>query len=71
MNFLQSSYFNDLSNTNKYIQLESSNLFENDVIPIPLPVISNGPHLSYAIQWILFALLLPIGWYVLLKNEQK
>lgn len=71
MNFLQSSYFNDLSDTNKYIQLDSSNLFESDVIPIPLPVISNGPHLSYAIQWILFALLLPIGWYVLLKNEQK
>jgi cytochrome oxidase assembly protein ShyY1 len=71
MNFLQSSYFNNLSNTNKYIQLDSSNLLESEVISIPLPVISNGPHLSYAIQWILFALLLPIGWYVLLKNEQK
>ena len=38
---------------------------------IPLPELTNGPHLSYAIQWILFALLLPIGWYVLLKNESK
>ena len=44
---------------------------DNQVAIIPLPELSNGPHFSYAIQWILFALMLPIGWYVLLKNENK
>ena len=56
---------------NYYIQLGKSNPAEKDIGIIYLPEVSNGPHLSYAIQWILFALLLPIGWYVLLKNEDK
>jgi hypothetical protein len=54
-----------------YLQLAKSSPMDNQVAIIPLPELSNGPHLSYAIQWILFALLLPIGWYVLLKNESK
>ena len=56
---------------NYYIQVGKSNPVEKDIGIIYLPEVSNGPHLSYAIQWILFALLLPIGWYVLLKNEDK
>ena len=56
---------------NYYIQVGKSNPAEKDIGIIYLPEVSNGPHLSYAIQWILFALLLPIGWYVLLKNEDK
>ena len=54
-----------------YVQIGKSNPAEKDIGIIYLPEVSNGPHLSYAIQWILFALLLPIGWYVLLKNEDK
>ena len=56
---------------NFYVQVGKSNPAEKDIGIIDLPEVSNGPHLSYAIQWILFALLLPIGWYVLLKNEDK
>ena len=56
---------------NYYIQVGKSNPVEKYIGIIYLPEVSNGPHLSYAIQWILFALLLPIGWYVLLKNEDK
>jgi len=56
---------------NFYVQVGKSNPAEKDIGIIYLPEVSNGPHLSYAIQWILFALLLPIGWYVLLKNEDK
>ena len=56
---------------NFYVQIGKSNPAEKDIGIIYLPEVSNGPHLSYAIQWILFALLLPIGWYVLLKNEDK
>ena len=56
---------------NFYVQVGKSNPAEKDIGIIYLPEVSNGPHLSYAIQWILFALLLPIGWYILLKNEDK
>jgi cytochrome oxidase assembly protein ShyY1 len=56
---------------NFYVQVSKSSPAEKDIGIIYLPEVSNGPHLSYAIQWILFALLLPIGWYVLLKNEDK
>ena len=56
---------------NFYVQVGKSSPAEKDIGIIYLPEVSNGPHLSYAIQWILFALLLPIGWYVLLKNEDK
>ena len=71
VNTIDYKYFDiDIAN-NFYVQLAKSSPMDNQVAIIPLPELSNGPHLSYAIQWILFALLLPIGWYVLLKNESK
>ena len=71
VNSIDYTYFEiDLAN-NFYVQLAKSSPMDNQVAIIPLPELSNGPHLSYAIQWLLFALLLPIGWYVLLKNESK
>lgn len=71
VNTIDYRYFEiDLAN-NLFVQLAKSSPMDNQVAVIPLPELSNGPHLSYAIQWILFALLLPIGWFVLLKNESK
>ena len=71
VNTIDNNYFeSDIAN-NFYVQLAKSSPMDNQVAIIPLPELSNGPHFSYAIQWILFALLLPIGWYVLLKNETK
>jgi cytochrome oxidase assembly protein ShyY1 len=69
----QINYQNFSSDLNKdyYVQLNESFPQDREIAIIPLPELSNGPHLSYAIQWILFALLLPIGWYVLLRNEAK
>lgn len=32
------------------------------LVPIPRPELSEGPHLSYAIQWLLFTLCAMIGW---------
>jgi cytochrome oxidase assembly protein ShyY1 len=52
-----------------YLQLDKSN--QKDIAALKKPELSNGPHFSYAIQWILFALLLPLGWYVLLRNEEN
>jgi len=41
-----------------------------EIAELETPKLSSGPHLSYAIQWIFFAMFLPIGWYILLKNEE-
>jgi cytochrome oxidase assembly protein ShyY1 len=71
VNTIDYKYFESAIANNFYIQLAKSSPMDNQVALIPLPELSNGPHFSYAIQWILFALLLPIGWYVLLKNETK
>jgi surfeit locus 1 family protein len=37
--------------------------------PIPAPVIDNGPHLSYAIQWFSFALIALVGSVVLYRKS--
>ena len=41
-----------------------------DVFDIPSPELSEGPHLSYAWQWRLFAVLSVIGWVVLIRTER-
>ena len=71
INHLNSTNFGSQPLSTNYLQLASMTPMDNQVAIIPLPELSNGPHFSYAIQWILFALMLPIGWYVLLKNENK
>ena len=71
INYLNSTNFSSQPLSTNYLQLASMTPIDNQVAIIPLPEFSNGPHFSYAIQWILFALMLPIGWYVLLKNENK
>jgi len=71
INHLNSTNFSSQPLSTNYLQLASMTPMDNQVAIIPLPELSNGPHFSYAIQWILFALMLPIGWYVLLKNENR
>jgi len=39
--------------------------------PIPLPVIDNGPHLSYAIQWFAFATIAVVGSVLLFVRERE
>jgi len=39
--------------------------------PIPLPVIDNGPHLSYAIQWFAFATIAAVGSVALFLRERR
>jgi cytochrome oxidase assembly protein ShyY1 len=40
-------------------------------IPVPLPVLSEGPHLSYAIQWFSFALVALIGGAILVLRDRR
>jgi len=71
VNTIDHRYFEIDVASDFYVQLAKSSPMDNQVAIIPLPELTNGPNLRYAFQWILFALLLPIGWYVLLKNEPK
>ncbi len=38
--------------------------------PIPVPIIDNGPHLSYAIQWFAFATIAAVGSVALFLRER-
>lgn len=40
-------------------------------IPVPLPDLSEGPHLSYAIQWFCFALVALVGAVILLRRDRR
>jgi cytochrome oxidase assembly protein ShyY1 len=39
--------------------------------PINLPTLSSGPHLGYAIQWLIFGSIAIVGWVILLKREVR
>lgn len=62
--------FNGNIYKNSYIQINDSSLEMNNIIFLPEPRLSSGPHFSYAIQWIIFAILLPIGWIILYRSEK-
>ena len=40
-------------------------------IPVPLPKLSEGPHLSYAIQWFSFAVVALVGAVLLLRRDRR
>jgi cytochrome oxidase assembly protein ShyY1 len=53
-----------------YLQMTSSSPPETlTLVPVKGPGL--GPHLGYAGQWIIFMLLLPVGYVILLRREVK
>lgn len=40
-------------------------------IPVPIPALSEGPHLSYAIQWFSFAVVALVGAAILLRRDRR
>ena len=40
-------------------------------IPVPLPELSEGPHLSYAIQWFSFAVVALVGGAILVRRDRR
>ncbi|MBU3716021.1 MAG: SURF1 family protein [Candidatus Nanopelagicaceae bacterium] len=55
-----------------YFDLVSSDnsTFTPDV-PATLPELSDGPHLAYTVQWVLFAGLVLFGLYLVIREERK
>ena len=39
--------------------------------PVPVPDLGDGPHLSYAVQWFLFAAVAVIGYPLLLRRQAR
>lgn len=53
-----------------YIDLVRSNPPQAaGLTPIPAPEISEGPHLSYSMQWIAFAVMFVVGMFLLVRRE--
>ena len=55
-----------------YISLRVQDPAQNDLpVPVPLPELSQGPHLGYALQWFAFSLLTIIVYPLLLRRYAK
>lgn len=56
-----------------YVQLIAANppIAVGDPEPVVLPELSNGPHLSYAIQWFVFAICVAIGWVLAVRRSLR
>ncbi len=53
-----------------YIELlESLPTDSPALLPVPLPEASNGPHLSYAIQWFFFSVCVVVGWVIAVRKS--
>lgn len=57
--------------SNAYLELTASTPESRttDLQPILAPEVTEGPHRSYALQWIFFAIMTLIGWGVLVRKE--
>ena len=56
-----------------YLELTASDpqSMTSDLQPILAPEIDEGPHRSYALQWIFFAIMTVIGWIILVRKETQ
>jgi cytochrome oxidase assembly protein ShyY1 len=56
-----------------YLQLKTSEPAQSGDFPKPLPdpVLDEGPHLSYAIQWFLFSAIAVVGYPLILRRQAR
>jgi cytochrome oxidase assembly protein ShyY1 len=53
-----------------YLELTASTpASDSGLTMLPAPELTEGPHRSYAIQWLIFAAMTIAGWIVLVRNE--
>jgi cytochrome oxidase assembly protein ShyY1 len=43
----------------------------NPDVPTRIPELSDGPHLAYTVQWVLFALMVIFALYLVIREERK
>ena len=56
---------------NGYITATSMVPAQRGLVPMELPELDDGPHLSYAIQWFCFTAIAVIGLFVLIRGDVK
>lgn len=67
---LQQQYDRDL--LPEYVQLQSPVPAKGELpLPLPPPPRDEGPHLSYAIQWFLFASVVVVGYPLLMRRRSR
>ncbi len=55
-----------------YVELLESTPADSPALrPVPLPEASNGPHLSYTIQWFIFSACVAIGWVFAVRKTAR
>jgi cytochrome oxidase assembly protein ShyY1 len=54
---------------NRVVQLISATPADDGIVIVPLPEVDEVQNVSYAVQWILFALVAIIGWFIFLRRE--
>ncbi len=54
-----------------YVDLIGSvpNVTADDPVPVPPPALDEGPHLSYAVQWFIFAAAVVLGWILAVRRS--
>ena len=54
-----------------YVDLIGSvpNVTADDPVPVPPPTLDEGPHLSYAVQWFIFAAAVVLGWILAVRRS--
>ncbi len=54
-----------------YVDLIGSvpNVGDADPVPVPAPTLDEGPHLSYAAQWFIFATSVLVGWILAIRRS--
>jgi cytochrome oxidase assembly protein ShyY1 len=57
--------------TDGYVLLEHQTPATDRPIPAPLPEPTEGPHLSYAIQWFTFAAIALVGYGLLVRRDRR
>lgn len=45
------------------------NVGDTDPVPVPAPTLDDGPHLSYAAQWFIFATAVVVGWFLAVRRS--
>jgi cytochrome oxidase assembly protein ShyY1 len=56
-----------------YVRLQAQQPAQSSGLPqvVPPPALDEGPHLSYAVQWFIFAAIGLIGWPILLRRVAR
>jgi surfeit locus 1 family protein len=56
-----------------YVEMTASSPAPATALPalVPLPELDDGPHLGYAVQWIIFSMCAIVGWFLLVRKSAR